>query len=528
MMERTRIPATLSIALIGVQALAQVGAMDPYFGDDGIAIVPLINSATDDIAHCAVVQDDQHILIVGRTGTAAHYDLALFRYTPDGLPDEGFGANGHVVHGLAAGSQYPISAALDASGRIVVGGYLFSDAGNTTTDLFTARFLPDGSLDGSFNASGLLVRSMHASGTAEQGREVLVDTDGRIILVGTTGPGNSTEIFVERYLEDGSLDGSFAGDGSLLPYIDGASDERALAAALDADGNILIAGGAKPTGVTDEALLLAMIDPDGDMPGWFGEHDGYTLVQNTYPSYARAIAVASDGGIILGGAMEGNGEDIDLQHFYLQSVDADGVPGWARTYGFLDANNTVNAVAFDASDRILYGGVYSISASDPDWIVGRDLPDGTSDPSFNGTGRNVLDLDGGEEICHHITLFADGSILGVGRIRTGERDHIALIKYLVDGTVAVHEQGQDVAGPQVMPVPTTGDALLTFALRTGGPLDAVLLDAQGRTVRTLFAHAYLPEGRNRLPLDLSGIAPGSYFVRLTGQREVRTVPLIKQ
>ena len=60
-----------------------------------------------------------------------------------------------------------------------------------------------------------------------------VDTQGRIVVAGKTGP---DDVGVARYLPDGKLDKSLAGDGTLIDvtptaeHVDGAGDREWRAA----------------------------------------------------------------------------------------------------------------------------------------------------------------------------------------------------------------------------------------------------------------------------------------------------------
>ena len=76
-------------------------------------------------------------------------------------------------------------------------------------------------------------------------------------------------------------------------------------------------------------------------------------------------------------------------------------------------------------------------------------------------------------------------------------------------------------GP-VAPNPIRGRATVPFALDRPGPATLRLIDMQGRTVAQMPQGA-LSAGAYTAPLDVSGLAPGVYLLRLETGRDARTV-----
>jgi hypothetical protein len=61
-------------------------------------------------------------------------------------------------------------------------------------------------------------------------------------------------------------------------------------------------------------------------------------------------------------------------------------------------------------------------------------------------------------------------------------------------------------------------AVLAYALIVADELTCVLLDPQGRLVRTFFSGSERSRGEHQEQLDLSGIASGEYLLELRGDR----------
>ena len=291
------------MAFLGLGALAQPGSWDTSFGDNGKVLVPSLGGGNDDQTVTAVVLPDDRILVAGRSSDGDHYNTVLLRLNPDGSSDLAYGTDGVVQHDLAAGSEFIRSAELDGQGRLVVGGHLFSDAAENNSDMFVARFLADGSLDPSFNGTGILVRDIHNTPDAEEAYEVLVQPDGRIVLCGFSGAATGlTEVVLERYLDNGGLDPSFGGDGSVLVYIADAIGEELRSAVLSDAGEVYFCGYGTRSGESDLSLLLGHLDAQGNDPSTFGNANGHSWVSESGSDLIpRSIALRPNGQIAAAG-----------------------------------------------------------------------------------------------------------------------------------------------------------------------------------------------------------------------------------
>ena len=91
------------------------------------------------------------------------------------------------------------SLTLQSDGKLVLGG---SSGSNGILDFSVVRLNADGSLDTTFSGDGKAVIEL---GSPDQAKSVVVQPDGKLVLAGTTG--------VVRLNADGSLDTTFSGDG---------------------------------------------------------------------------------------------------------------------------------------------------------------------------------------------------------------------------------------------------------------------------------------------------------------------------
>src|SRR5688500_8189370 len=201
----------------------------------------------------AVLQPDGKLLVAGNVN-ATLGDVFIARFNPNGALDTTFGGGtGYVTTNARPGEMDEANAiALQPDGMIVVGG---GAGGPGKSDFLVARYYPDGSPDYSFGSGGYVTTD--ASGIGDTIYSIAIQPDGKIVATGT----GASNLVTARYNADGSLDTSFAQAGiatvDYFGYTDFASD-----VAIDKDGKIVVVGGSIPVGGQRQWVLLRY-NPDG-------------------------------------------------------------------------------------------------------------------------------------------------------------------------------------------------------------------------------------------------------------------------
>src|SRR5213075_2062791 len=94
-----------------------------------------------------------------------------------------------------------------------------------------------GDLDPTFNATGKVMTKIGSG--IDDARAVAIQTDGRIVVAGSSWTGSQYAFVVTRYNVDGTLDPTFGVGGKVAT---GGPADGATAMALQADGKIVVAG----------------------------------------------------------------------------------------------------------------------------------------------------------------------------------------------------------------------------------------------------------------------------------------------
>jgi uncharacterized delta-60 repeat protein len=235
-----------------VLRLLDNGGLDTSFGGTGKVEVDVGDgsfAAATAVLSPSVV--DGKIVIAGYSTTSTsgpNQSFVVARLTNFGALDPTFDGDGIVKTTPAAGHHAAAAAALTLDGKIVLAGQstVNDPTGSPRSATAVLRYNTDGSLDTTFGGTGYSITDLGTNGTTLTG--MVVQSDGRIVAVGTAGVGQGQLSIVLRYNVDGTLDPTFGeGAPTLMPGVvvtDIAPNtpDQFLAVKLQTDGRIVAVG----------------------------------------------------------------------------------------------------------------------------------------------------------------------------------------------------------------------------------------------------------------------------------------------
>lgn len=212
------------------------GSIDTTFGEKGSL---LLNIGTyNDVAFSIKVQNDNKIIVCGWTYIFGSWDFALVRLNPDGSLDKTFGATGIVTTDYHRQYNTAHSVVIQSDGKYVAAGYT-GKLGSPDTDIMLVRYNTNGAIDHSFGDNGIVLSDYE--NTNDFAWVVKVDKYDKLVVGGNTTINNLKILQVARFNSDGSLDRSFGRNGILVTQIAGL-DEECRDLLIQPDGKILLAG----------------------------------------------------------------------------------------------------------------------------------------------------------------------------------------------------------------------------------------------------------------------------------------------
>lgn len=333
----------------------------------------------------------------------------------------------------------------------------------------------DGSLDPEFGTNGKVITAI--GNFDDEARAIALQADGKIVVAGHSLQGNYYDFATVRYLRDGKLDPGFGNGGFVLTDL-GDNIDKATAIAIQTDGKILLAGHSYQD--SRDVVAVVRYHADGQLDNSFNQTGKLLIPVSTTGSYCTAIALQSDGKIVLTGGTQNNGQ-FDLLVIRINTngtldsgFDTDGIRIYPVTSFLSDFANTM---LIQPDQKIVVAG-YTNGGNNADMLLVRFLPDGQLDLGFGSNGKVQQAITGTHsETASSIVQQPDGKLVVAGNTTNTFFDDV-LVRFHSDGTldntfgnngISVTDHGiqSDFGFPVSMALQSDG-RLVTAGYRTSG------------------------------------------------------------
>lgn len=370
------------------RALCAAGDLDPSFDPGSSFNRPVFGLA---------VQTDGKLLVAGDfTTVRGAMRAGIARINTDGMPDPTFQCN------LTPwSSDHRASAvAVQADGRIVVGGYFRGVNGIARTNL--ARLNPDGSLDNTFLAG--------MSGPDWYVGQFIVQSNGKILVAGGFSMINGTaRNGIARLETNGAVDPSFVVRLTRGP---GLGSLRKLA--MQADERILVAGSfTNVNGIN--RTNLARLNPDGSVDASLAlTLDAAGEIYDLIPQPDGKIVIIGEFSTVNGVARN-----------RIARLNSDGSLDPSFMNGMSGPNNTLSLLAVCSDGRVFVTGNFKMFNGINCTNLARLNADGSLDTTFANSMPALYP--------NAMTLAADGRLVCHGYF-VGHIRHSLLARFNDDGS----------------------------------------------------------------------------------------------
>lgn len=440
----------LFLSVVSLEGLSE-GQLDTTYNSSGTkpgTETTMIGGAANSLACGVVAQSNGKFTAAGYATVSGQYVLGVARYLRNGTLDTTFNSSGTTpgtstaVFGTDNARGYSIALQLDNK-AVVVGRVYYED---TTYRFAVARFSTDGTLDTTFNLTGMVTTAV---GTNDEAGAVAISGD-KIVVAGTATVDGKMCIAVAQYTSAGTLDTeNFGGGNGYVTTAIGTAHAGSQGLVIQSDGKIVVAGQGYFTGSTDNfivarytsaGVLDTTFNTSGTLPGVV--ETNITGIANN--NYANDVKLQSDGKIIASGVAIMTAEDhykMAVARYTTAGVldttfNASGdIPGTNVTFAGVAGAARGYGLAIQPDDKILvsgWGGAGLYCAHG----IARFKANGVIDTTFNTSGDTpgsnaVSILSVNQEYGYGLALTPDNRVVVVGSSSTvADQFYFGVIRFI--------------------------------------------------------------------------------------------------
>lgn len=326
--------------------------------------------------------------------------------------------------------------------------------------------------------------------------DMIATSDGGFLAAGRSYHSGNPDLWLMKMDGDGDSVWSRSYGGNGWDY--------AFAVVEPQGGGYVVAGFTESYGAGSEDMWLLKVDQNGDSL-WSRTFGGTGLDE------ARAMALATDGGFLLGGFTSSG---VGFNNGVLLKADSMGFEEWVRIFepSGPEESISISALLPVENNKCIIGGFSSLPApeSGQAWIA---LADSTGDTLWN-----YYWIAGGVNSVYHINRTSDGGIIasGVANWNLDTESGDALLICMQDIASPITDNPFPIPYTlelSIFPNPFNAQTTLEFNLPTSGLTRIVMFDVLGRAVRRN-SETFLPAGVHTMQIDGAALSSGTYWIQL--------------
>ena len=500
----------LILLSISEWVFSQAGSLDTSFGSDGIVTILPDYGYGQDLA----VQSDGKIVVGGEYSSDG---FVVARFNTDGSIDNTFGVNGIAQTIVGLGFNHDEQLAIQADGKIVVGGVCSNFDGYFNGAL--VRFNANGTLDNTFGIGGKVIYAYNDPHQyANDMYDLAITTGQKIMTVGrTTTNLNSSAFAVARFNADGSFDNTFGSNGIVLTFI-GNPFAAARTIEIQNDGKAVVGGSTYST--TAQSFAIARYNVDGSLDNSFSNDGIDTIYFYNHSLYSggavgRDVFIQPDGKILIVGQVGSSKDNIDYNA--IARYNADGtfdnsfgaggkelmvVPGYTE--------NDARVVTGQSDGKIIIGG-YCFEPDSPNppphTMLIRLLENGDFDSDFgdNGIADTLPEFD---VAIMSAVMDQQQRIVGVGPSDSG----LTVMRFLTGLNVGIVDIQSTVNPLFIYPNPIANSATLEYILIRDEKLSISLYALDGTLLQIFKKGEFHRKGEHHEFLQFDPLLPSGNYI----------------
>lgn len=284
-------------------------------------------------------------------------------------------------------------------------------------------------LDKTFGVAGKVDSDF--SGSYEVVNDLLLQQDGKIIAVGTTGTPGNPRFNIVRYNADGSMDRSFRTNPKSLEFANAAVPYSAF---IDGAGRIVVAG------ASGGSMAVLRLTKDGPLDESFGERGRVAVAVGERSSAFCTVAGSGDTVILGGFSLRSDKEEVALVKFdkegkiLNQFRGPKGAGNGQFSFAVENRNSRIYAIQSRKDSIVAVGTAHN--GNNYDFAVIKLNPDGEKESTFGREAPVVINHNPeGDDVLKAVFWQPDGKILVAGFSSTFKGQYaVVMYRFNEDGT----------------------------------------------------------------------------------------------
>lgn len=422
-----------------IARLNEDGSQDPAFNANSFNdLTTLPNSYIFSIKQ----QPDGKLLATGTSDS----DMFVARFNPNGHLDNTFGVDGIVTNSstdVLSGQDIAIA----PDGKIWVSGHMESQ---TESSLLVWRFLPDGTPDNTFGASGVL--TLYSGTENNFGWFAFAQPDSTAIIGASIFDGIKYQPGLYHVLTDGTVDINFGNNGTGGRTFDLGKSIQ-LTAVLQSDGNLLFCGTDFENG--NKKVAVSRIHSSGVIDSSFGSNGTIALwtIDSVY-SYCvmEDMLALNDGKIFCAGTVTNemvffrlnSDGTLDSSYgsggYYVPNQRVETIGFYYNTPAIMMSSDGISTYAVEEVHTYLLGDEDLVNKNIPNSVILHKLnASGLPDTSFGSGGSRELVFHDWQTAYYgwsDLKLMSDGKLLFAGdKLDQNNYNETFIARLKADGTL---------------------------------------------------------------------------------------------
>jgi len=241
--------------MVGVARFDTDGWLDPTYADAGIQLINITNGDEERATACHLTPSGK-LILVGWVRYGPDYQGVVFQLDTNGDLDPVFSNDG-VTDGWQELEFIPGASSFLSDVHITDNGdiYLLGDVLDQGRNWALAKFTANGQLATNFGSGGVV--SLDLDLPLDLSSALAWQSDGKLIVVGSTGNLTDGQTCVARYLSNGTLDNTFGTGGVSCVQVEDLSFPADVT--IDAMGRIVVVGTSYDEFMAPSTYIMRML-----------------------------------------------------------------------------------------------------------------------------------------------------------------------------------------------------------------------------------------------------------------------------